>query len=174
MAFKPTTYKEALAKLKAKQDKAKTTPKKAKIKRSKVKKPKLKSVSQLKKILWKLVSNFIRERDKFTCISCGRTGSGGQIHAGHFLPSGNCGALLRYHPKNIHAQCYFCNINLGGNGAIYYTKMVEKYGQDYVNRLIEIKNQTTISADREFYAILTEYYKEKNQEEIVKFLEGFL
>lgn len=167
MAFKPKTYAEALAK---------KASRKAKIKRTAVKKPKVKkvSVSKLKKDLWGLVSPLIRQRDKFTCITCGRTGSGGQIHAGHFLPSGNCGALLRYHPKNIHAQCYFCNINLGGNGAIYYTKMVEKYGQAYVNKLIEIKNQTTISADKEFYSILIEYYKEGNQEEIIKYLEGFV
>lgn len=143
------------------------TPLKSKVK----KKP---SISKLKKDLWAIVSPFIRNRDKFICITCGKTGSGGQIHAGHFLPSGNCGALLRYHPRNIHAQCYFENINLGGNGAVYYTKMVNKYGQDYVNKLFDIKNQTTIKADTTFYLELIELYKQGDESEIIKYLEGFL
>lgn len=144
--------------------------------RPKLKLPKKKvvSISKLKKDLWAVVSPFIRNRDNFRCITCGKTGTGGQIHAGHFLPSGNCGALLRYHPKNIHAQCYFENINLGGNGAVYYTKMVERYGQKYVNKLFQIKNQTTIKADEYFYQSLIDLYKQGNEEEIIKFLESYL
>lgn len=141
----------------------------------KLKKPKLPSISKLKKDLWKLVSLNIRKRDGIKCITCSKLSrKKGSNHAGHFLPSGNCGTLLRYHPRNIHSQCYFCNVNMGGNGAVYYTKMVEKYGQEYVTKLFQIKNQTTIQADRYFYNSLIELYKQGNQEEIIKFLEGYL
>ena len=173
--FKKLSYADFLKKLKAKPKLIKYAPVGLKnAPKKKVFKKKPVSISKLKKDLWAVVSPFIRNRDNFRCITCGKTGTGGQIHAGHFLPSGNCGALLKYHPKNIHAQCYFDNINLGGNGAVYYTKMVDKYGQDYVDKLFQIKNQTTIKADEYFYKSLIDLYKQGNQDEIIKFLEAYL
>jgi len=158
--FKRLSFEEAKLKLKRRVLKTKKVPK--------IKVKNKLNISKLKKDLWAVVSPFIRNRDKFICITCGKSGTG------HFLPSGNCGALLRYHPKNIHAQCYFDNINLGGNGAVYYTKMVDKYGQDYVNKLFYIKNQSTIKADTYFYLTLTDLYKQGNEEEIIKFLESYI
>lgn len=162
--FRKLTWEEAKLKLKRPSQRAKTPSK------LKAKKPKVVTITKRKKDLWKIVSPFIRNRDLKKCFTCPREA----VHAGHFLPSGNCGALLRYHPRNIHGQCYFCNINLGGNGAVYYTKMVNKYGQEYVNKLFDIKNQTTIKADEYFYLTLTDLYKQGNEEEIIKFLESYL
>lgn len=175
------TYEEALQKASTRLKnrlKINSIPKRdisIKSKKKKAKKPKLASISKLKKDLWKLVSTYIRERDGIRCISCDRLSrKKGSNHAGHFLPSGNCGALLRYHPNNIHSQCYFCNVNMGGNGAVYYTKMIEKYGPDFVDRLFQIKNQITIQADRYFYTSMIELYKQGDENEIIKFLESFV
>jgi len=52
--------------------------------------------------------------------------------------------------------------------------MVEKYGQDYINKMFQIKNQTTIQADRYFYERLIELYKQGNEQEIIKFLENYI
>jgi len=151
---------------------------KPKIKRTAIKKPKLVSTSKLKKDLWKIVSPYIRNRDDFTCFTCGKrvrpyAGKAKGIHAGHMFPSGNCGALLRYHPKNLAAQCYFCNINMGGNSAEYYIRAEKKYGTEYMQSLRAMK-QTNIQADRYFYESLIDLYKQGNQEEIIKFLESYL
>lgn len=162
--FKRMSFEEAKLKLKKPLQRAKNRPK------LKTKRQKVVTITKRKKDLWKVVSPFIRSRDKNVCITCNKEA----VHAGHFLPSGNCGALLRYHPQNIHGQCYFCNINLGGNGAVYYTKMVAKYGQDTVNKLFTIKHQSTIKADEYFYTSLIELYKKGNQEEIIKFLESYI
>lgn len=164
MSFKPKTYAEALAKKRALKGKKRPL--------SKRKKPKLRSISLLKKDLWKLVSDYIRKRDFYVCRTCGRTGKGSQIHAGHFIPNASGGALLRYHPQNIYAQCYHCNINLGGNGAEYYRILTSQYGKERVERLFELKNYS-IQADRYFYTTMIDLYKAQDEKETVKFLEGF-
>lgn len=164
--FKKLSYKEAIAR-------AKTMPRRAKIKRSKVKKPKLKSVSQLKKILWKLVSNFIRERDKYICFTSGVKVSGSNAHCGHMYPSSVSGILLRYHPHNLACQSYVENIHHSGNGAVFYQKALEKYGHEKMNTLKQLK-QASAQGDRHFYTTMIDLYKQGNEENIVKFLEAYL
>ena len=135
------------------------------------KKPKKKTVSQLKKILWKIVSDRIRARDNFICYTSGRKCEGSGAHCGHGLPSSVCGARLRYHPKNLHCQSYFENIHAGGNGATYYQNQVKQYGQDIVNKLYQLQ-QKYIKADEIFYTKLIELYKNGTWAEIEFFLEN--
>jgi len=83
--------------------------------------------SQLKKKLWELCKQACREQYGNVCYTCGRTGlEGSGWHTGHFIPSSVCGALLRYDLRNLRPQCYSCNINAGGNGAIFSKRMDEK------------------------------------------------
>jgi len=95
------------------------------------------------------------------------------MHAGHFIPDAAGGALLRFHPTNIHAQCYHCNINLGGYGSVYYSKMAEKYGQEMVDKIFQIKNYS-IQADGYFYLTLIDLYDQGDEMEIIKFLESYI
>ena len=69
------------------------------------------------------------------CVTCEKRGlwKGGGFHAGHFLAG-------RYYPAifqetNVHPQCIRCNNFLHGNQAEYLRFMVEKYGQEEVDRL---------------------------------------
>ncbi len=82
-------------------------------------------------------------------------------HAGHFIPKSTCGIDLRYDERNIHGQCYHCNINLGGYGAMYHKKMVEKYGQSLVTKLWKIKNTVGTPWTEAQYLEKTEYYKKR-------------
>ncbi len=77
---------------------------------------KKKTVAQWKRKLWPIFSLYIRTRDKFTCFTCGRKGTGSGIHAGHFIPDAVGGLALKFHEENVHAQCWNCNLNLGGWG----------------------------------------------------------
>lgn len=133
---------------------------------------KKKSVKTLKKILWKLVSDRIRERDNYFCFTSGKKVSGSGAHCGHMFPSGSCGALLRYHPKNLHCQSYDENINQGGNGAIYAIKFIQKYGQAEMDKLLKLKNRT-IKADEIFYLNLIDLYKNGTWEFIENYLENY-
>jgi len=112
---------------------------------------KKKTNAQKKKKLWKHFSKFIRERDKYTCFICGRKGEGGGMHAGHFIPKSVGGLALYFHEDNVHACCYHCNINLGGNLYLYGQKL----GQAKCDELYKIKQQ--IIKDYPFDEMIEKY-----------------
>lgn len=116
-----------------------------------------------KKALWRQFSLYIRSRDKYKCFTCDKIGAGSGIHAGHFIPKAGGGASLYFHEQNVHAQCYHCNINLGGNGAEYYVRMVKKYGQEIVDGLFKLKYVGFKKYTIEEYQQLIEDYKDKTK-----------
>ena len=63
------------------------------------------TVGKLKKKLWKLFSKYIRQRDNYTCVTCGQKGEGSGIHAGHYITKAVGGIGLYFHEQNVHAQC---------------------------------------------------------------------
>lgn len=91
---------------------------------------KKKSISQLKKKLWNIFSQYIRKRDKGICFTCGRYAEGSGYHAGHFIQKSVGGIGLYFHPDNVRGQCYNCNINLGGNQYIFGQKLGEKKAKE--------------------------------------------
>ena len=142
---------------------------------------KKKSPAQLKKELTKLSHDFIRERDSKrkgiiagNCFDCGLWVEGQQFQAGHFESDSTGGALLRYHPHNIHGQSGGCNMAYSQERVkINYTlKMIDTYGRDYVEKLRQLKNKT-IKADIIFYSKMIELYKKGNEKNIVKYLHSF-
>jgi len=139
----------------------------------KIKKPKLPSTSTLKTKLWEHVKQFTRARGN-TCYTCQKGGLEGSNHqSGHMIPSGACGAILRYHPSNIRPQCYSCNINYGGQGAEFLRRMTIEIGQEKVDKLFQLK-QKSIKADVLFYMKLIELYTAKDEQAIVNYLESLV
>ena len=136
-------------------------------------KKKKKSISFLKKKLWKIVSHRIKERDNWICFTSKKKVSGANAHCGHGLASSICGARLRYHPKNLHCQSYFENINAGGNGVIYYQEQIKKYGQEIVDKLYQLQHKY-IKADELFYMKLIELYTSGTWDEIESNLESLV
>jgi len=67
---------------------------------------------------------YIRRRDENDgCISCNKPSTwGGQWHASHYRPSGNC-SPLRFHPMNIHKACSECNNFKSGNLSEFRIKL---------------------------------------------------
>ena len=115
---------------------------------------------QLKTKLWELCKRACREQYGNTCYTCDKHPlEGSNWHTGHFIPSSTSGATLRYDLRNLRPQCYFCNIHAGGNGAIFYKRMVEREGQDYVDKLFQDK-QKTVKADVIFYMRLIKEYED--------------
>ena len=102
--------------------------------------------------IWELCKQVIRKRDGDKCVICGTSGlEGVNAQTGHFIPSGACGAYLRFNIRNLHLSCYRCNINLGGNGAIFAKSLENKYGKEFVDR-IHADRSKIIKADKLFYA----------------------
>ncbi len=122
------------------------------------KKKKKQSISSLKKKLWSEFSLYIRNRDNWTCFTCGRRAEGSGLHAGHFISKSVGGISLYFHEKNVNAQCYNCNINLSGNIWEYGQRL----GKETVKELYIIKNQTA-KWTVEDYLEKIQYYKTSNE-----------
>lgn len=93
-----------------------------------------------------------------TCFTCDKPVSGSNRQLGHFIANSVGGALLRYNLDNLRLQCYYCNINLGGNGAVFYKKLLEEKGQEHIDNLFRLKTQT-IKATDHYLQLLEEYSK---------------
>ena len=116
-------------------------------------------ISVLKRKLWEQFSLFIRRRDNYTCFICGRKGDGGAMHAGHFIPKSIGGIALYFSEDNVHACCYHCNINLGGNLYEYGQKL----GKEMCDKLYAIKNQNGNKWTEQDYLTKIEHYKKLNE-----------
>lgn len=118
--------------------------------------------SPLKKLqdkLWKECKRITLNRYGNTCYTCSAGNLiGSNCQLGHLIPSGACGAYIRCDIRNLRIQCYHCNINLGGNGAIYYRKMVEEVGKKATEQLFKDKQITCKAVDR-YTELLKEYEK---------------
>jgi len=108
--------------------------------------PKKQKLTTVKKRLWGLVSKFVRmdasDVNGFCkCVTCHTVKHYKEMQAGHFIPQAQ-GNAVKWDLRNIHPQCYRCNINLGGNGAEYYPYMVDQYGIDTVDELRRLSHTT--------------------------------
>jgi len=124
---------------------------------------KTKSPKTLKTELWNECKRIVRatygKDGTWRCFTCDRLlDAPVKAHTGHCLPSGACGAYLRYDLRNLRIQCYWCNINLGGNGAEYVRRLVIEKGQEYVDQLFKDKN-VIIKADSIWYQNKIDEYK---------------
>jgi len=137
-------------------------------------------VKRAKKELEILSHTFVRKRDSINdieikgfCFDCGMYAEGQQFQAGHFEPSGSCGAVLRYHPRNMHGQRGGCNVGyVQEKVKINYTlSMIDKYGRKYVDKLKQMRNKT-IKADIIFYETMIELYKQGDEQKICDYLEN--
>ncbi len=122
------------------------------------------TVSKLSKLVWELCKQIVRKRYQnkdgtWNCYTCGRLiDEPAKAQTGHFIASGACGAFLRHDLRNLRIQDYYCNINLGGNGAQFYKNMVEEVGQEAVDQLFRDKNKIVKTYDH--LLKLVEDYKE--------------
>lgn len=114
---------------------------------------KKRSITSLKKELWKLFSLYIRQRDNFTCFTCGRKGEGSGIHAGHFVPKSVGGLALYFHEENVRAQCYNCNINLSGNQYVFSQKL----GDEKAKELYLLKGKITKWRESDYLKLIEKY-----------------
>lgn len=74
------------------------------------------------------------------------------------IPKGALPAFLKYDLRVLRPQCYHCNINLGGNGAIFIELMREREGNTYVDQILKDRQITTNAYDH-YTKTLEEYRK---------------
>lgn len=127
--------------------------------KSRLKKKSPTELTILKDELWDLCKQIIRIKYPNVCYTCGKEGlKGANWHTGHMIAKAAVGAYLKYDLRILRPQCYYCNMNLGGNGAEYYRLMVEREGKKYVNNIYKDR-QIIIKADKQWYLDKIEEYK---------------
>lgn len=115
-------------------------------------------ISVIQRKLWEECKRLTRAKYGYVCYTCSKNLENGvQNHTGHFIPKSVSGAYLKYDLRNLRPQCYNCNINLGGNGAEFYRRLVENEGQGYVDELFRDKQKTVKALDH--YLFLLDKYK---------------
>ena len=103
---------------------------------------KRKTIPQLKKIAWDLLSKIVRltysDGNTCTCYTCGKLMFWKEAQAGHAIP-GRTGAVLLME-EIIRPQCCGCNIFGRGQHHIFTTKLIDENGMDWWKRkLVESK-----------------------------------
>ena len=121
-------------------------------------------LSTYKKYAWTAFANFIKARDKYQCITCGKVAKGWDMNAGHWLP-GRWNSLL-FEETCVHAQCQECNQTLGGNSPAYYEFMLQKYGKEEMQRLRKIWRQTVVYSKQDYKDIELKYKQRLKELEI--------
>ncbi len=124
------------------------------------------TAAQLKKKLWKLFTYYIKlkysSENKFVdCYTCGKPLEIGtsNCQGGHYYNKKKYTGLY-FDENNVRPQCYYCNINLGGNIQIFREKLIEEIGIEGVNDLDNRRN-SLFKKSRSEYKELIELYNNK-------------
>lgn len=120
-----------------------------------------KSVSQLEKTLWELCKKITRKlyRDCYTCEQ--RNLEGMNAQTGHYYPKGALGASMKYDLRILRLQCFQCNINHGGMGAVFRENMAQEIGKKAEQKLFNecVSSKGKPIKAREHYIQLINDYK---------------
>lgn len=144
----------------------KTTQPNPRIKKKKVgvkKVAKPKTVSTLKKKVWRIFSWYIRLRDSDDQGYCYCFTSGKRMHwkdaqAGHFVSRKYNNTL--YHERNVHAQSPYDNCHLSGNQYIYGKNLDIKYGPGTADDIVALSRLEKKFSPEELEQMFTHYSNE--------------
>lgn len=135
------------------------------MKRTKLKKQSKQSISKIQRLIWdeckRIVrATYINKDGTWNCYTCGRLISlPKDAQTGHMLAKASVGAYLKYDLRLLRIQDYWCNINLGGNGAIFIENMRQREGDGYVDGILKDRNKIVKAYDH--YTELLKEYKKK-------------
>lgn len=118
----------------------------------------------LKKKLWKIFSQYIRQRnlDEYgdaICFTCGARNHYTKMDAGHYIAA-SLGLATYFDERNVQIQCTSCNRFRHGNLHQFALKLREKYGDKILEDLENLR-QTFRKISAPEYLELIEQYKKK-------------
>lgn len=85
-------------------------------------------------------SEYIRERDKYQCYTCGTRGreKDGVMQCGHLITRGKY--ATRWNPLNAQCQCKSCNMRHEYQPEQYTSKWIEEHGEEQYLELVRESN----------------------------------
>ncbi len=132
----------------------KTTP----MRRTRLRKKSKQSISKVQRDIWQECRRIIKEKYGNVCYTCGAKGlTSSNWQTGHLFPKASLGAYLKYDLRVLRPQCFRCNINLGGNGAMFLANMRILEGDEYIQTIINDRRRSVKAYD--WYVQLLDQYK---------------
>ena len=113
-------------------------------------------IPTLKRKLWKLVSIYVRARDNWTCITCGKIAADedrAMFDAGHYKPEGQYKSV-QFDLINVNCQCRGCNRYHHGRYGEYAEALLKKYGIEEFNALVERSRTTKSWSEKELLTLI--------------------
>lgn len=124
----------------------------------------IKTRSDYEQDLQKVINAIVREIDKgHPCISSGL--NTGKRNAGHYFSVGS-NPTIRFHLENIWVQSEYANTYKSGDLINYTHALIEMYGNEYLDRLKQLKNHPPIKLSVDDFKRIT-----KRANEILKGLK---
>ena len=95
---------------------------------------------QIQKLIWQECRRITKVAEATKCYTCGADLTKKSRHLGHFIPKAYLPVCLKYDTMFLRPQCYYCNINLGGNGAMFYYNLCKEVGRIKVEKYVGVVN----------------------------------
>ena len=114
--------------------------------------------STAKKRANKAMSDYIRERDKWTCYTCGKVCDKYNADNGHLISRYWSGTL--YDEDNCNCQCKGCNILHVNDTEPYKRKFISERGEAAYDELYR-KSKLIIKRTVEDYLEIEKHFKDK-------------
>ena len=130
-------------------------------KKQKKEKVKKLTIKELQDKIWIEVRRIIKNRELNECYTCGAQNLvGSNCQVGHMIPKAYLKNYLKYDLRLLKFQCMRCNLRLGGNGALFITKMRQIEGDEYVDGILkDLKKEIEPKLLYGFYENLLAKYK---------------
>jgi hypothetical protein len=113
-------------------------------------------IPTLKRKLWRLISAYVRERDNWTCITCGkvaREDDRGMFDGGYYKPEGLYKSV-QFDLVNVNCQCRGCNRYNHGRYGDYAEALIRKYGIEEFNALVERSRKVKSWTEKELLTLI--------------------
>lgn len=112
----------------------------------------LMSTTKLDSILWPIFSKYVRAKEAdwkgfVTCFTCPVQDEWKYFDAGHCLPKGATGSVLKYDERNVKPQCKMCNQGKGGNRKEFERRLKAIYGENIITELRRLTEAALTTAD---------------------------
>lgn len=123
---------------------------------------------QIQKLIWQECRR-LKQKEFNGCYTCGKTTmTGSDKQLGHMIPKKICPSSIKYDLRYLRWQCMWCNLKLGGNGALFTERMINELGYKEVKKMFqyfhdvkEIEKNATEKQRLTFYTNLLAEMKQR-------------
>jgi len=104
---------------------------------------------------WKLLSEYVRRRDKGVCFTCSKVRPWKEQQAGHFIHGKH--TPVYFDEFNVHCQCVTCNHFKSGDRDVYLRNIQKKYGIKKGDELLAERDKVKHWGIKELEALIKYY-----------------